>query len=168
MANSADHVLDELEEIDFFTSVGESLDTPWAVAKCSTWRSALMDWFDDLAGVKIIEMQQRKAWCDDNLDEGCEYLVSESTRLSERVQRLALKIAWPKIPRSSRILGDSNERYMFKSRIIGDFEYIALEASLIAMGRPPSVFSDIYKAYQMGHFPCGYEGTPPSGRLIVF
>lgn len=34
--------------------------------------------------------------------------------------------------------------------------------------RQPSFFTDLFRVYQSGNFPCGWVGEWPQGQLVVF
>jgi hypothetical protein len=50
--------------------------------------------------------------------------------------------------------------------ITADLQHVAL--SRVVMKAPPGLFTQMWDVYRQGGWPCGWEGSYPDGRLVVF
>ena len=82
-------------------------------------------------------------------------------RISGPVERLVKSCIWPRLPSALR-------RAQFRNVFKYQLGTVVIERCLVERGLAPSVFGMLLRAYEMGHFPCDWEGDYPQGRLVVY
>ena len=153
-------LLNQLDRFDWFTNVGGLL--PSSVARAATWREA--------GAICKTKASSNVALAASNLL--TERLYYDHPKRYHRVWNslvLAINPIWRPLcearMRPIQIANKLSEEFVHAVDwdIVGacmEIEY----ADLI----PPRYFKDRLDWYLAGHFPCGWEGDFPEGRLIVF
>jgi hypothetical protein len=156
------YVTDRVKNIDWFAHVGEN--TPIAcdveVIRLSSWKDAIYecaapDW-ENLqiqarnATTQYLNLYHKEEFQKWNLytNEAKDLLASDFNRLAEYVSTQGL----------DKIVADS-VRWDILSAVLQE-QYWHLGA--------PKFFLDLFPFYEAGHFPCGWCGNWPEGKLVIF
>lgn len=71
------------------------------------------------------------------------------------------------LEKTSAVIGDNDLPDGFRADVFRDVLFVALEAEFSDVYAPGFFASQAYW-YLNGHFPCGWEGVFPQGRLVIF
>jgi hypothetical protein len=71
------------------------------------------------------------------------------------------------MPQIERVSNAQKFGTFFANTVVGDFVGACIELAYADLV-PPRFFAAITKWYLAGHWPCGWEGEYPEGRLIIF
>jgi hypothetical protein len=152
-------VLDELERAEWFSAVGHpvpgdlALVGSWeeAIASCSSpeWDDLQLEAANELTGALAgLSRPRFDAWND--LVEGIRPLVIEL--VARKTRDVVARHALPKV---------------FLDTVQWDVLHACMEAAYADL-HPPAFFAGQAAWYARGHFPCGWEGTFPGGRLVLY
>lgn len=159
MHQRTEATLAELESKDWFANVGKH-DSD-RVTILNSWNEA-------------VASCQSKEWGDLCLEASNQY----ASRLAERdkarfgawnehVKELK-KITIPLVLRKTQRVVDTNQLpKAFVDMVQWDILHLCMEAEYADVF-PPGFFASQAYWYLRGHFPCGWEGTFPAGRLVVY
>lgn len=87
-------------------------------------------------------------------------LCEVTDRLEKCTTPIVFYKVWPTV-REHKLPG------FFEAKVAIDFLHACLEAEYADLVKP-GWFTNLAYWYAKGHFPCGWEGTHPQGRLIVY
>ena len=152
--------LDELTPIDWFTHVGEKIPhervivlSSWtaAVAHCSSdeWEELRLESANRMRAAIHRESEQRFHQWKQILDEvkrATEPLVERKVAPVRAANHLPLE---------------------FENCVQWDILHYCMEHEYCDM-LPPGTYRGLAYWYLRGRFPCGWDGTPPDGRMIVY
>jgi hypothetical protein len=148
-----------LESVDWFAHVGDAVDAPlkqvtsWQAAARSCekpdWKTALLESSNDITRGLYINFPDAKHPRNDvviRIKTFTEPLIAAKTRPFVEADLI-----------SKAILGTIDWSIL----------HIVLAAHFGDMYLSP-IYTDLADWYVQGHFPCGWEGKYPEGRLIVY
>ncbi len=151
----------------------------FAILKKAPWFSRVG--LDDVEGVRIlssweeaVESSRSKAWRDRCVNMADLYLERVLERSPERFA------TWMDVPREAEdsiraLIAEKTKRIVKKLRRPGDLlntlfwdvGHLLIEVELSDV-YPPGFYMELGAWYVEGRFPCGWEGTPPEGRLVIY
>jgi hypothetical protein len=151
--------LDELERAAWFSNVGVR-DTSAAIV-LSSWEEAIeqcgsQDW-EDL--------------CLEAANQYCERLVERSKQRFRQWNDVAIemrKAFEPLVDRKiAKVTSDHNLPKEFRDSVLWDMCHLGMESEFSDV-YPPGFFASHAYWYVKGHFPCGWQGEFPDGKLIIY
>ena len=151
--------LQELEAADWFSHVGRKdttvaiLLSSWedAVASCASpdWEDLRHDALNHL-GIRVLERSK-----------------SEYVKWNDIVREIK-KTAIPLVLRKIQpVVCEHHLPKIFEVSVITDITRLCIEAEY-AHVCPPGFFAGIAYFYVTGHFPCGWSGQHPEGKLVIY
>jgi hypothetical protein len=152
--------LDRLEKASWFSRVG--INEGYDVAVVRSWSEA-------------IHHCDSAAWEDVQLDAQNKYCAQLAQRAKERWHRRwndtveeVKKITRPLVGRKiATIVRENNLPEIFKGEVNHAIIGFCMEAEYADVC-PPGFFTSLGYWYLNGHFPCGWWGMFPVGRLVVY
>ncbi|MEL6272781.1 MAG: hypothetical protein AAFU54_14635 [Chloroflexota bacterium] len=155
--------LETLQNINWFTSVGEPIDE--SVLRAFSWENVvshrLEEEYDDLQ-MEIRNEISLAAYF--TVDSG----KPESSRNWNKIM-LEIKSLIDPVVRSKTkpYITKYDLSLWFETRVAWDMSHIAIAIEYSDV-HTSSFYEQLHKWYLAGHFPCGWKGKYPSGSLIVF
>lgn len=155
--------LERLEASDWFTNVGtwRGIEDREKIELVSSWSEAI-----DHAGSIHWENLRLEA-----VNQHCQRLLSLSpNRFKQRndvvrmVKPTAEKLVREKI---DGVVSDPDQLKALETVVRWDVVNLCLECEYADV-YPPGFYASQAYWYTIGHFPCGWEGDFPEGRLILF
>jgi hypothetical protein len=150
---------DQLENVEWFTAVG--VTDSQAVSVVSSWKEAIkncssVEW-ENLCLEAVNQYRDRIAELNPMRLAQWNELVEEIKKVSiPLVKRKIAEIATVhKLPKS------------FEDTVQWDILHLAIESEYSDIFSPGFYASQAYW-YLKGHFPCGWDGDFPKGRLVVY
>ena len=152
--------LDRLEKISWFSRVG--INEGSSVAFVRSWSEA-------------IHHCGSPAWEDFQLDAQNQNSAQVAQRSKERVHRRwndtveeVKRITRPLVARKiAAVVRENNLPEIFSIQVNYDMLGVCMEVEY-ADGCVPGLFTSLGHWYLNGHFPCGWWGMFPAGRLVVY
>jgi hypothetical protein len=151
--------LDRLEKASWFSRVGVNEGSCTAVV--ATWPEA-MDRYDS------------SAWDDLQLEALNQYRECIARRSRERLQlwndtvREVNEISRPLVDRKiATVVREHALPEIFKICVNWDIGSFCMEAEYADLC-PPGFFTNLGHWYLNGHFPCGWSGVFPQGKLVIY
>ncbi len=164
MFDRTQQVIDDLSDAEWFGSVGKQIDDG-SIARYYSWDAAISE---SLAEVWVETRNAARNSMMDAISFELEALNSESPRAVNKVVEKIHIQTLPLVDRKLAILAEMKDLPdRFVSSVKWDITAIAtaVEYSDVFVS---SFYMNIRDWYLKGHFPCGWEGTYPRGRMIVF
>ncbi|MEX0725020.1 MAG: hypothetical protein WD065_02040 [Planctomycetaceae bacterium] len=96
-----------------------------------------------------------------------EFLIPFRDRIRPRIKAIYKRRIFPLLPSQLRRFS-AGERGQAENSFTWDFMEMAIESSLIERGMEPGLYSRLLPPYEAGRYPCGWEGSYPEGRVIVY
>jgi hypothetical protein len=151
--------LDELENITWFTRVGVR-DTAAAIV-LSSWREAIdhcssQDW-EDLCLEAANQYSER-------LLERSKEQFQKWNQVAEETGRLIEPLVDRKI---AKVVSEESLPNVFRDTVTWTLGHLAIESEFADV-YPPGFFASQAYWYVKGHFPCGWQGEFPDGKLIIY
>jgi hypothetical protein len=151
--------LEQLEQAKWFVNVGVQ-DTQSAIV-LSSWKEAIEH-------CSSIEWENL---CLEAMNQYRERLVEISSQRFAQWNEIvnALKpTTMPFVRRKiERVVQENNLHVVFENTVQWDILGVCMEAEYADVFKPGYYASQAYW-YVKGHFPCGWQGDFPNGRLIIF
>jgi len=157
-------ILNKIEQIQWFTRCGLSIEDKIAtfeVLKVDSWKEAQIHCGNS-------------AWEQTTLDARNALTMYLNNRCHTQYQNWnklvrEAKAFWGEkiLPKISGVQQVNNLDDLFIHCVSWDIVNGILEDAF-AECRPPTFFLKLIQIYESGHFPCGWDGDWPQGRLIVF
>ncbi|MCU0522657.1 MAG: hypothetical protein MUF84_18445 [Anaerolineae bacterium] len=151
--------LDQLREADWFSTVGVN-DTETAIV-VGSWDDAIslcaMDDWQDL----LLEAANQY----------CSRLAERSPSRFGAWNDVVAQVKLATVPlveeRTSSVVAANNLPKVFVHTVQWDVLHVCMEAEYADVF-PPGFFASQAYWYVKGHFPCGWDGKFPEGRIIVY
>jgi hypothetical protein len=152
--------LDRLEKASWFSRVGinegsnAAFVTSWleAIAHCGS-----IEW-EDLQGDAL---NQHRAYIAQRSNEGWHRLWNDTV---DEVNRITRPLVGRKI---ASVIRENNLPKIFNIQVNYDITNLCMESEYADVC-PPGFFMSLGDWYARGHFPCGWWGGFPEGKLVVF
>lgn len=160
MRDQTKSVITSLERIPWFSKVG---------VRDSAKVTVLTSWSEAIAHCTSLEWEN--------------FTLEALNQYCESIERLAPASRWqqwnelvvemndalgPVIRKATETVATANNLpAAFFEQVHSDFVRVCMEVEYSDL-RPPLFFSGLAHYYARGHFPCGWSGPYPSGKLIVF
>jgi len=151
--------IDRLEKASWFSRVG--VPTGPTVAVVSSWPEAIEycaapEWEDLLQEM----LNQYREYIDEHF--------KERLQAWNEIIREVKKITTPLVERKiEAVVRENNLPRVFRLRVNFDATIFCMEAEYADIC-PPGFFTRLGAWYLDGHFPCGWWGPFPEGKLIVY
>ena len=151
--------LDELEQVEWFSHVGEPRDGPYVILR--TWQDAItscssLSW-ENLCLEAANQYRQRLQ----------EQSPSRLAKWNEVVAELKVfTIPFVKRKISHVVEGHALPK-AFEDQVQWDILHLAMEAEYADV-YPPGFYASQAFWYLNGRFPCGWDGQFPNGRLVLY
>lgn len=151
--------LQRLEDAEWFSAVGQAVEGPF---------------------VNVASWEEAFRWC--GSEPWDDLMLEAANRYSEQVARAsperfrgwndaALEVRSHVLPMVTRklapILRGINPPAAFERSVRWDMIHVCMEAEFADV-YPPGFFASQAYWYVSGHFPCGWEGEFPEGRLVLY
>ena len=151
--------LAELRNANWFARVG-SKDTGHA--------KVLSSWDEAIESCRSVEwenlcLEAANQYCE-RLAEASPAIFSRWNEVVEMVRPAAVDLVREK---ASAVVAQFNLPPVFIDTVNWDILHVCLEAELADVITPGYYASQAYW-YVVGHFPCGWEGEFPSGKLVIY
>jgi hypothetical protein len=151
--------LNELEGINWFTKVGLR-DSDYPVF-LKTWKDAIESCESD--AWESLRLEAANQYCE-RLQEHNVQRFDNWNILVQEVQQ----IVTPLVLRKTKTVVEANRLpKIFVDSVNWDILHLCMEAEYGDIF-PPGFYASQAYWYVHGHFPCGWQGNFPDGRLIVF
>jgi hypothetical protein len=152
--------LEKLEKADWFTHVGEK-DTTEAIIVLSSWQEAIehcssVEW--ENLGLEAANQYRER------LLERSKQRFNEWNDLVAQIKLATEPLVRGKIEAVAREHGLPK---IFEDTVQWDILHVCMEAEYADVYQPGYYASQAYW-YVKGHFPCGWEGEFPKGKLIMY
>lgn len=151
--------IDRLEQVDWFAAVGRPVDGPFVLVQ--SWDAAIasccsQEWEDLLleASNRYTDLISRKA----------PGLFQKWNKITEEMKAVTVPLVQRKI---ERVVRENDLPKVFEDTVQWDILAVCMEAEYADV-QPPGFFKSQAYWYVSGHFPCGWEGEFPEGRLIIY
>ena len=155
----------QLESIDWFKNGGAPFvfDVPFPIEAVFSLSEALERCADPLWEDCTLEARNRlTAFLHKNYPEAYLDWNMITAQAKERVVLPLSKGVWRSFAKQNNC-GDS-----FIHSVQWDVLTAIMEHEYKSCAGRPCFFQDLLKIYKAGHFPCGWEGNWPTGRLVVW
>jgi hypothetical protein len=151
--------LDELERSDWFSAVGQRVEGPFIVV--GSWEEAMKWCGSDAWQDLILEASNRY----------CEAIARRSldrwnswNEIVEEIRPVVTALVRRKI---RSMVANHNLPKVFEDTVQWDILHLCMEAEYTDV-YPPGFFASQSFWYVNGHFPCGWEGPFPEGKLVLY
>jgi hypothetical protein len=151
--------IDELEQAEWFSRVGEPREGPYKVL--NSWQDAI-----DSCG--------SPAWqnlCLEAANQYRERLQEKSPSALAKWNELVVALKPVTIPfvrrKISRVVATHSLSHVFEGQVQWDILHVAMESEYSNV-YPPGFYASQAFWYVNGRFPCGWEGEFPNGRLVLY
>jgi hypothetical protein len=151
--------LDELEKADWFCRVG---------VRDTTAALLLSSWPEAIQSCGSAEWQDL---CLEASNQYCERLAERSRERFNKWNEIAVEMKRTTEPFVLKKIGPFVRDYdlppIFEQTIQWDMLHVCMEAEYADV-YPPGFFASQAYWYVNGHFPCGWQGEFPKGKLIIY
>ena len=151
--------LDDLEKAAWFSCVGRN-DTTAAIV--------LSSWAEAIEHCSSIEWENL---CLEAANQYCERLVERSKERFRQWNTIVIELKKTTIPFVQRKIKDVVRQNSlpkgFENTVQWDVLHVCMEAKYADI-YPPGYYASHAYWYIKGHFPCGYQGEFPKGKLIIY
>ena len=154
-------IINALVDLDWFANVGQLiLSTNESVIPIGNWREAVAScsgalWEDVCMEARNDLSMHLNDVCQTEFQTWNEVVNNSKRELSESWVRMRTKLDSEGLP---QVVADCVEWDTIHAVVFEHF----------AEWSPPRFFEHLLRIYQSGHFPCGWEGSWPEGKLRVF
>ena len=151
--------IQDLEKAAWFSRVGVK-DTTAAIV-LSSWQEA----------IKHCSSLEWENLCLEAVNQYCERLVERSKERWQRWNDIAIEIrpvAQALVQKKTKqVIEENNLPKVFQDTVDWDIAHLLMEAEYADV-YPPGYYASQAYWYTKGHFPCGWEGKFPEGKLIIY
>jgi hypothetical protein len=151
--------LSQLETANWFTNVG--VPDSKSATVLSSWQDAV----DHCGSPEWLDL------CLEASNQYCERLVERSARRFADWNNVAAEVKGATIPlvrqKIETVVRAHNLPKTFEDCVQWDIMHVCMEAEYADVF-PPGFFASQAFWYVKGHFPCGWDGDFPKGRLIIY
>lgn len=151
--------LDQIDKVEWFTSVG--IVDSQVVSVVSSWEeavknSASVEW-ENLCLEAVSQYRSR-------ISERAPERLNEWNNIVKELKEVTI----PLVRRKIRVVVVENELpKSFEDTVQWDILHLAIESEYSDVF-PPGFYASQAYWYSKGHFPCGWDGCFPEGRLVVY
>jgi hypothetical protein len=153
-------------KIDWFANVGEplTLDLTMPVERVANWKDAAKAISEPAwENGQLEAANQLTAWLSDNAQKAYD------TKWNRLVGEQTTKVLAPAMKKSLRPFAEKNHLPRKVLESVGwDVVHALMENAFLATGHRCFFFLELLTVYEAGHFPCGWRGEWPNGKLLVF
>jgi hypothetical protein len=151
--------LDKLRGVEWFSAVGK--EVKGSFVNVHSWAEAVEwcgsdDWRD-------LQLEAANRYC--------EQLAKRSLERFRRWNVVALEVREVVIPfvenKTGAVIHANSLPKTFENSVRWDMIHLCMEAEFADV-YPPGFFASQAYWYAEGHFPCGWEGKFPDGRLVLY
>lgn len=159
MRRSTENLLEQLEDAEWFSSVGRPTES--SVLNVPSWHEAMAtrateEWDEALLGGANQIRQGLGVQHNDRYQEW-NAIVHEAM---PSIQQLIAKKTAP-------TLSTVSLPPYFNAMVQGDIVHMCVEMAYVNIV-PAGFYSGLAEWYCQGHFPCGWIGAYPNGKLIIY
>lgn len=151
--------LDKLEKAQWFSKVGVR-DTEAAIV--------LSSWQEAIAHCSSIEWENLSLEAANSL---CERILERSVERFRLWNNVATELKATTVPFVRRkiesVVREQHLPTVFENMVQWDILHVCMEAEYADVF-PPAYYASQAYWYVKGHFPCGWEGVFPKGKLIIY
>ncbi len=151
--------LDQLAKTEWFVCVGVK-DTAVAIV--------LSSWHEAIAHCSSTEWENI---CLDASNQYCRGILERSVERFKRWNEIAIELKETTIPFVRRkieaVVKEQRLPEIFENMVQWDILGVCMEAEYEDV-YPPGFYASQAYWYVKGHFPCGWEGEFPKGKLIIY
>ena len=155
-----------LAALDFFSSAGTKPALSWALSRGRDLTDAYLTYAHDPGWgiVKITAWDSVLDWVEEKLEvDGDTYYREQRDDIDTACLAIFEQAIAPRLSSKLKAYNIGFDLYFG-----WDLMHMTLEHELVSLGKPHGLCSLLLQAYQAGHFPCGWEGDFPEGKLIVY
>jgi hypothetical protein len=151
--------LQELEQADWFSRVGVK-DTDGAIV-LSSWQEA----------IRYCSMARWQDLCIEAANQYCERLSDRSPQHFQQWNRIVLELkplVEPFVRKKTETVVRAHKLpAIFEESVQWDILHLCMESEYADV-YPPGFYASQAYWYAKGHFPCGWKGKFPEGKLIIY
>lgn len=155
--------LEKLEKATWFANVGT-----YAGIEDRGKLILLSSWQDAIEHCSSLEWENLSL---EAVNQYCERLVERSKDAFNKWNDIAIELKKTTVPFVQRkiesVVRDNKLPKVFENMVQWDILHVCMEAEYADVYQPGYYASQAYW-YVKGHFPCGWEGDFPKGKLIVY
>lgn len=152
--------LEKLDKADWFSRVGVQ-DTTSAAIVLSSWEEA----------IEYCSSIEWENLCLEAANQYCERLAERSKDRFNQWNDIVNEIKKTTEPFAHRkieaVMKEFDLPKVFEDTVRWDVLHVCMEAEYADI-YPPGFYAGQAYWYVKGHFPCGWDGSFPSGKLIIF
>jgi hypothetical protein len=155
----------KLTAIDYFANTGGRVEFPWAIKKGADLTGAYLTYAHSMQWgmVKLAAWGHVTEWIQNNVCQNeCQFYREQKDDIDTACYTIVWHSIIPRLPKKLR-----SYEIAFDTYFTWDLIHMTIEHELVAKGMPSGLCSLLLQAYEAGHFPCGWEGDFPHGKLIV-
>lgn len=150
----------DLDSIDWFGNVGNAIESDLGdIVSVSSWHDATErcgpEWEDVVTKARNDLTMYLNRTCKAEFQDWNNVIGSITKELQEPWQQIREKVMQLNLP---TVVADCAEWDTMH----------ALAEEHFRQCNPPVFFAKLLKVYELGHFPCGWNGTWPDGNLVIF
>lgn len=150
---------DKLDAVSWFASIGQPVDGPVTVVK--SWADAMAHCNSQVYDDLLLEAANRYS----------EAVSKSNPARFAKWNEIICELKKTTIPLVDRkialVLRDNKLPQVFEDTVNWDILHLGVEAEFADV-YPPGFFASQSYWYLNGHFPCGWEGNFPEGKLIIY
>jgi hypothetical protein len=151
--------LDKLRHAEWFRCVGVQ-DTDAA--------EVLSSWSEAISSSSSIEWENL---CLEAANQFCERLLERAPQRFEKWNEIANEIKPVShmlvLEKTKQVIEENNLPKSFLDTVNWDIAHLCMEAEYADVF-PPAYYASQAYWYMQGHFPCGWRGKFPLGKLVIF
>ena len=151
--------LEQLDNADWFSCIGVN-DTR-AVIVLSSWREAI----EHCSSVEWENL------CLEAVNQYCERVLERSKERFRRWNDIAIELKSATEPFVRRkieaVIRENQLPVVFENMVKWDILHVCMEAEYADV-YPPGFYASQAYWYTKGHYPCGWKGEFPKGKLIIY
>lgn len=151
--------LKQLDEVEWFRAVGQK-DTDVAII--------LPSWIEAIASCASVDWENL---CLEAVNRYCKQLMSRDKERFNQWNAIANAVKAVTIPLVTRkieqVVKENGLPKVFEDTVQWDIVHLAMESEYADI-YPPGFYASQAYWYVKGHFPCGWQGRFPDGKLIIY
>lgn len=152
--------LDQLEPVEWFRAVGQIVDEPRVIT--------LSSWAEAIAHCSSVEWENFQLEAANRFREALLERARERYQSWNEIVEQMKTVIVPLVDRKiAHVVREHNLPEAFANDVRWDILHLCMECEYGDFVQP-GFYAGVAFWYRDGHFPCGWEGQPPEGKLIVY
>jgi hypothetical protein len=152
--------IERLSGVEWFSKVGECLESP-SIIRVSSWSEAMKHCESDEWQDLLLEAANRYG---EAIAKRSREAYSRWNTVADSLRPLVIDLVERK---TANVIRANKLGATFKATVQWDVIHLLIEAEFADV-HPPGFFASQAYWYVEGRFPCGWQGTFPDGKLVVY